>query len=288
MKRSVGWLCCLVLVGLCAVASGAPRPRPWASMLVSGFVDINPDGSVRGYTVDQPDKIPPVVRDVIKQTVQGWRFQVDVSGKVIARAKMSLRIVAKPVGREKFSIGVEGAEFADDAAAAGEQLTERTMFTPEYPKEAIKAGTSATVYVLVRVGRDGKVLEAGAEQVNFTLDFPSWKRTRMEDAFARASVVSIRHCIFNVPTKGPFASSPYWYARIPVDFVLHRWDRSSDVAQGYGAWEPYLPGSRRPLPWVEDQRMVASAPDAIPDSGLTMLDGQVRLVTNWENENWEN
>lgn len=280
MKRSVGWLCCLVLAGLCAVASGAPRPRPWASMLVSGVVDINPDGSVRGYTVDHPEKIPSVVRDVIKQTVQGWRFQVDVSGKVIARAKMSLRIVAKPVGSEKFSIGVEGTEFADDSAAAGEELTERTMPSPEYPQRAIKEGTAATVYLLVRVGRDGKVLNVGAEQVNFTLDCPLEKRARMEDEFVHATLLAAQHWTFNVPTKGPSASSPYWFVRVPVSFTLHHWDRSPAVAQGYGAWEPYLPGPRRLLLWVADQGMVASAPDAIPDSGLTMLDARVRLVTD--------
>ena len=267
-----GWL-----LGISVVASPPPRPRPWASMLLSGYVDINPDGGVRDYALDKPGKIPPAVQEVVRQTVHGWRFKVDVKGKVIARARMSLRVVAKPVGRTDFSISLEGAQFTDDTTRPGEELTRHSIIRPIYPKDAIDEGAAATVYVLARVGRDGHVLDAGAEQVNFTLNCPPSSRPRLEKLFARASESAIRHWTFDVPTKGPQAGAPYWYARIPVVYSLFS-DVGPSISQEYGSWQPYLPGPRRSFPWVNDEGVIASAPDATPGDQPVLLGGPLQLI----------
>lgn len=93
MRRIFVRMGCLTLLGLCTVVSATPRPRLWATMLLSGYLDIGPDGSVRDYAMDHPEKIPAAVLGVIKQTVSGWRIKVNMTGRVIARARMSLRMV---------------------------------------------------------------------------------------------------------------------------------------------------------------------------------------------------
>ena len=277
MGRTIARVGCWMLLGLSMVVSAGTPPRPWASMLLSGAVDINPDGAVRDVQLDHPEKIPPVVLGVIRQTAKGWRFKVDVTGKVVARARMSVRIVAKPVERTKFAIEVEGLDFTDDSPTYGEQLLEKFVPAPSYPLDAASLGTSATVYVLVRVGRDGHVLDAGAEQVNFTMDCPQSSRKGIANLFAHASELAIRRWTFIVPTKGPRAGDPYWYARIPVAYDLN-YDATRPSSNEYGSWQPYLPGERRPLSWLKDQSLVASAPDAVPDGRSSLLGGALQLV----------
>lgn len=277
MGLTIARVGCWMLLGLSMVASAGALPRPWASMLLSGTVDINPDGGVRDVQLDHPEKIPPVVLGVIRQTAKSWRFKVDVTGKVVARARMSLRIVAKPLERTKFSIEVEGMDFTDDSLTEGEQLLRQSTPIPSYPRDAISLGTSATVYVLARVGRDGHVLDAGAEQVNFTMDCPRDSRKAIANLFAHASELAMRHWTFAVPTKGPRAGDPYWYVRVPFAFQLS-YDGMRPRAAAYASWQPYLPGERRPLSWLKEQSLAASAPDAVPDGQSSLLGGTLQLV----------
>lgn len=277
MRRIFVRMGCLMLLGLCTVVSATLGPRSWATMLLSGYVDIGPDGSVRDYAMDHPEKIPPAVLGVIRQAVSGWRFKVNMTGKVIARARMSLRMVARPLGRMKYSVGVEGVQFAGDTATPATLRFERKTPAPRYPRDALGLRTAANVYVLVRIGRDGHVVDAGAEQVNFTLDCPSTSRAGLENQFAMASVRAVRQWTFHVPSKGPEANAPYWDALVPVRFVLN-WDGGQSPSNAYGAWQTYQPGALRALPWLKSKSLVASAPDAIPDGQPSLLDGAVQLA----------
>ncbi len=201
MRRIFVRMGCLMLLGLCTVVSATLGPRSWATMLLSGYVDIGPDGSVRDYAMDHPEKIPPAVLGVIRQAVSGWRFKVNMTGKVIARARMSLRMVARPLGRMKYSVGVEGVQFAGDTATPATLRFERKTPAPRYPRDALGLRTAANVYVLVRIGRDGHVVDAGAEQVNFTLDCPSTSRAGLENQFAMASVRAVRQWTFRTQQR---------------------------------------------------------------------------------------
>lgn len=278
MKRIFVGLCGLVLFGLCSVASSAPRERAWSSTLVSGTLDINPDGSVRDYTMDQPDKIPGVVLAVIKKTVPAWRFDVDTSRNVIAQTKMSIRVVAKPVDDGKMAFGVEGVHFGRQDGEDTDQLRELSHPSPVYPRAAIKEFASATVYMVVRVGRDGRVMDLAAEQVNFTNRVAPSRRAYLEKIFTNASELALRRWTFDVPTSGPDAASPYWLARIPFAYSLRSWN-SSNEPPAYGSWQPYVPGPRLATPgWMQEQTGLASAPDAIPDGGITPIRNGLHLA----------
>ena len=271
MKRIFGCLCALLLFGVYSTASSAASERAWSSMLVSGTLDINPDGSVRDYKLDQPDKIPGIVLAVLKKTVPGWQFDVGTSRKVIRQTKMSIRVVAKPLDGRKMSFSVEGVNFGAQGGHSPDQLSERSVRQPVYPAAAIKEFASATVYMVVRVGRDGHVLDLAAEQVNFTNRVARARRTYLERVFIKSSESALRGWTFNVPTSGPDAASSSWLARVPVAYSLHSW-RMPFRAPAYGSWQPYVPGPRLATPgWMQEQNGLASAPDAIPDDGISLL-----------------
>lgn len=72
MKRS---LC--VLLGLLAlfVLSSASGKSVDASMIVTGTIVVNPDGTVQGYSLDEQDKLPPSVVGLVSRTVARWKFK---------------------------------------------------------------------------------------------------------------------------------------------------------------------------------------------------------------------
>lgn len=278
MKRIFACLITMTMLGLWSMTASASSDRAWSSMLVSGIIDINPDGSVRDYRMDQAQKIPGIVLSVLKQTVPSWHFKLSTANNVIAQAKMSIRVVAQPVDGGKMAFSVEGVNFGAADAQAAEQLKYRSHPAPGYPSAAVQDFASATAYMVVRIGRDGHVLDVAGEQVNFTAPVVPSKRGYLEKVFVNASAAAIRHWTFDVPTRGPEAGSAYLVARIPMTFEFRMWN-SPNKPEAYGSWQPYLPGPRLATPdWMQNQTGLASAPDAIPDDGITQLKNGLHLA----------
>lgn len=247
-------------------------------MLVSGIVDINPDGSVRDYRMDQAQKIPGIVLTVLKQTVPSWHFEVGTAHNVIAQAKMSIRVVAEPVDGGKMAFSVEGVNFGAADPKVADQLEYRTHPAPVFPAAATQESASATTYMIMRIGRDGHVLDVAAEQVNFTAPVAPVRRSYLERVFVNASTKAIRNWTFDVPTRGPEAGFPYFLARVPVTFNLLGWYASYEPP-AYGSWQPYVPGPRLATPeWMQGQTGLASAPDAIPNGVITQLKSGLHLA----------
>lgn len=148
MKRLLLGLFCVLLSGATLAAGpNAVRKRAQASMLVTGSVEVAPDGSVRGYAIDQPDQLPPVVVDLIRKNVPTWTFvPVLVDGRpVAAKAKMSLRMVAKRIDDQHESIGITGAQFGQKDADAAEDISYKNHPSPQYPGLSLRAHVSGTV-----------------------------------------------------------------------------------------------------------------------------------------------
>src|SRR3546814_19151863 len=95
-----------LLLAVAAVAVAAPkqvREQTEATMLLTGTIGINADGSMDDYEIDNEDKVPDYVLENLAKWVPAWRFKpVLVDGKAVpARAGMNLRRLAKPseIGR---------------------------------------------------------------------------------------------------------------------------------------------------------------------------------------------
>jgi hypothetical protein len=158
----IGLFCLLVSGTSLAAGPAAARARIQASMLLTGTIVVAPDGSVRSYAIDHADVVEPAVTALMGRTIPQWKFQpVLLDGQpVAAQAKMSLRVVARPIGDDNYKIAISGTHFGQDEP--GSRLSAAGQQHPRYPERAVRARVGGTVYLVLRVGRQGQVEDAAA------------------------------------------------------------------------------------------------------------------------------
>ncbi|WP_049622225.1 energy transducer TonB [Frateuria defendens] len=278
MKRLLGGLGALLAASVLssavqAAGPGAVRKRVEASMLVTGSIVVAPDGSVQSYALDQPEKLPPAVVELVGKSAPQWRFRpVQVDGRpATAKAAMSLRVVADQLGGDRYTVSIRDTRFGQDAPGERPALQDRRA--PAYPREAVMARVSGTVYLLLRVGRDGRVEDEAAEQVNLGAVASDNELAHWRQVLAQAALGAARGWHFEPPTAGPRAGAKEWVVRVPVAFRLR--ERGAGLP-GYGQWEAYVPGPREPVPWLH-QKPVAGG-DALPDGGVYLVGGDLQLA----------
>lgn len=286
MKRILSGLFCVLLSGMAmADGSSAVRKSVQATMLVSGTVEVAADGSVTHYTLDHPEELPKVVTGLLAQAVPAWRFKpVVVDGKpAAAKAPMSLRVVAKPQGNGNYSVSVVAVWFGDGAKnqseTSAETISYKTRVQPVYPRDAADRQVSGTVYVLLKVGRDGNVADAVAEQVNLRV-VPSSNSEMVwcQRVLADAALYAMKRDRFNLPTVGKDVNRPFWVARVPVTFTLNGDTRVAVREAAYGHWQAYVPGPVQRPDWASGRGSSGNA-DAVPEGGALLADTSLDLLT---------
>lgn len=284
----------LPMLALAHGGAGTAKGSIEASMLVTGEIGVNPDGSVYGYSLDKRDKLPATVVQLIGETLPDWKFTpVVVRGRpVLAKALMSLRVVAHQSSPGHFVASIEGAAFGNDAEQAnrlpecahGACLTYRERQPPDYPLNLAREGVGGTVYVGVEINRQGHVADAAVRQVDLRKLADSTQLARWRNDFERATLDAARKWTFNVPTTGEGAQQSQWFVVIAVNYVLTVHGHS--LAPGYGQWDAYVPGPIQVLPWTRQgaPREVTSNADAIPDTGEPFIeDARFVLLTQLSN-----
>ncbi|MGH8213865.1 MAG: energy transducer TonB, partial [Rhodanobacteraceae bacterium] len=251
-----------------------------ASMLVTGLIAVNADGGVYSYSLDERDKLPAGVINLIKGTVSEWKFEpVKVNGKpVFTKALMSLRIVARQNSSGQYQARVEGASFARDTAQSLKSpecandacLTPAYRRPPAYPLELLQDRVSGTAYVVLRVNREGRVTDAAIRQIDLRniADEIQLKRWRLASAHASLAVVS--DWKFNIPTTGDEANKDDWVVSVPINYLLD----GITPQLTYGKWDAYVPGPVQKIPWAEDDANRTPSnrsADAIPDNGTAFI-----------------
>lgn len=256
------------------------RQEVEASMLVTGHVDIDRSGQVTAHVLDQQDKLPAYVVSLIERALPVMRFEpVLVDGApVLARAKMSLRMVATPSGNGDMDLRIAGAHFGEDeiAGTSAESVRSIEMKPPRYPTTVLDMGGKGTVYLLVRVGRDGRVADVAAEQVNLTALGNAREMRVIRERLAKAAINGARDWTFAPPTQGEAVSSEYWVVRVPVEFYIGR-----DGAPGYGEWSAYHPGELTRPSWAAPTPPGFS-PDTLVAGGVTPEVSRFKLLTPLE------
>ena len=285
MKRSIVFVLLLMLsVPMLACASGTPVE---ASMVITGTITVNPDGSVRGYALDKENALPPYVLQIVQKTVPHWEFMpIKTDGKAVtAKTGMSLRIVADMTDAKHATIRVAGAEFGCDAYASrslpgecppGAEVLPGKRTPPEYPVEAERMGVSGEVFLVLQVGRDGRVTQAAVRQVN--LYRLTDDRAPLRRELAYASLKAARNWRFKVPTVGPEAAKQHWIVQVPVNYTLR-----GSKSPGYGAWRAYVPGPVQVIPWSDDDATKAShgSADAVARDATFVKDNRFVLKTQF-------
>lgn len=266
-----------------AVAAEAPYE---ATMVVTGTIVVNPDGSVRTYTLDNEAQIPPDLVGLIKATVTDWKFEpvLDAGKPVVAETGMSLRLIAHQTDSNHATAAVAGASFGcavgprSDLANCGPfAVTYAYATQPKYPYNALMSQMSAVAYVLLQIGPDGHVAKAAVRQVNLR------ERMRAQDAdtlrgdFGDAALAAARRFVFHLSDAARQAASRgTMIVTVPFNFSM----RDDRVA--YGHWMAYMPGPVKTIPWSGQQRQglaVEHGTDAVPASEPFANDARFVLLT---------
>lgn len=263
--------CVLMLLSCLAVAS--PRSQLEASMLVEGEIDVDAQGGVERYTLSQREKLPPDVVDLIDAHIATWRFEpMHVDGRPVAiRNKMGLLLVAVPSGEGLVRIEMRNLSFYP-VEEQGHELEVVSMAAPVYPRTAADRGVSGTVYLVLRIGTDGRVEDAAVEQVNLRVVASRVEMERWRGVLARSAVDKAHTWTYRRATRGEKAGSTEpVFARVPVAFSLDRREPR------YGRWQAYVPGPRQPVPWLPADD--GTPPDALASGGLYPIgrEGGLRL-----------
>jgi hypothetical protein len=212
---------------------------------------------------------------MVDMAVPHWEFKpVLIDGKPAnVVTDMSIRVVAKKIDEDNYSVAIRSAGFGDNSGKPEERVRSQNLKAPGYPEAAAYAGVTGTAYLLVRAGRDGKVIDAVAEQVNLGVVDDERSMDRWRRVLADASLRQARRWTFTPPTEGKSAGDDFWVVRVPVVFSL-------DGKAAYGRWEAYVPGPRHPNPWERDKEGSSFSPDALvpgqaylAGSGLKLLSG---------------
>ena len=191
------------------------------------------------------------------------------------RTDMSIRVVARKIDADNYSVGIRSAGFGARSGKPGERVRSVAMAPPRFPDLAARAGVTGTVYLLVKAGPDGKVIDVVAEQVNLRViagerDMERWRRL-----FAETSLSKARGWLFAPPTEGGEATKDSWVLRVPVAFTL-----AGPAHAAYGQWESYVPGPRLPNPWQEDSEGTAFNPDVLPPGDAYLAGSGPVLLTD--------
>src|SRR4249919_334705 len=261
-----------------AAGPGAVRKQIEASMLVTGKIQVDTSGKVAGFSLDEKDKLPEGVVSLIGTAVPTWRFEpVLIDGKAANVATdMNIRVVAKKVDKDSFTITIRSAGFGDRTGKPEERPRPVSMEPPRYPDSAARNGVSGTVYLLVRAGRDGKVSDVFVEQVNLKAVADETTMARWRRMFEDASVWQAKRWTFAPPTEGDDARSDFWVLRVPVMFSF---DDPRSAKAAYGRWEAYVPGPRQANPWKEDKEGAAFSPDTLAPGGAYLAGSGLKLLT---------
>ncbi len=278
---SIGLGLLMLLSAFLAEAAGTRaevRQSVENSMLVTGTVDIGIDGAVTGHSIDRPEKLPRVVLDLVVRTVPAFRFEpVLVNGKTVhARAKMGLRVVARQQDDGNFSLRLASADFGADKPIEGEEVVAKRMKPPVYPAAAYTANITGTVYLVIKVDREGKAEQVLVEQTNLTVLGNDRQMTRAREILEGASIAAARDWRFVIPTKGTAAMDDHWSVRVPVAFSL--WSGPTSVATPYGKWRAYVPGPKQRVPWISDEENRRN-PDALVAGVATRVGSGPKLLT---------
>jgi hypothetical protein len=270
----------LVSFGLHANGPGAVRKTIESSMLVTGWAMIATDGSVTALEVDEREKVPESVLRLVDTARSQWKFQpVLVDGVARkARARMSLRIVARKFDAERYELKLQGGYFGEEAMTPEERLARGgtimpvSMKPPFFPLSAAQVGARGTVYLVLKVGADGAVEEAFAEQVNLRIVGSEHEMNKLRSLFAKNAMTAAKAWRFRFPPGYQVAADEF--VRVPVDYEFQ-----GEAKPGYGQWNTYVPGPRHRLPWEKGELDASQSPDALVAGVLYQAGRGMRLLT---------
>lgn len=282
--RTLLLLCGLLTATICTAGSpAAVRRQAESSLQVTGNIDISVDGKVVGYTLDNPEKLPKGIVDMVARIAPHWAFEpAALGGKAVSRSRMTLQFVAKKQQDGTLTVALRSGSFDNPSPESRPSIDRRGFHKPNYPITALQGVmVSGIVYVVVRYDRAGNLVDVDAERVDLRVIGSEAQMTRWRDVLARNTLSAVKYWKLVVPDGALPQGETHGTGRIPVAYTVDEDDTTGRPP--YGRWETYIPGPQKLIPWWSATPMAATAPDtlapgAFHDSGtgrrlLTPLDG---------------
>lgn len=279
-KAWMGLLCGL----LAGVAQSAPAEPPAieASMQVTGTLSVDEAGVVTGYALDQREKLPPPVVELLAKTLPTVRFQpVLHDGRPSAvQAKMTLQVVAHRIDPQHAAVALQAAHFVetsmDTTTAPATNFVSIARRVPiTYPPKATMAGLSGTVYVALRIDRTGHVVDAQARQVNLRYLDKAERMDHWREVLALPTLERVRQYTFHVPTTGPHADDAYFSGVLCVVYLFE-----DQHLPGYGEWDSHIPGPKQDIAWLDaDNRGAVDNTGALANGEFALAGSGMKLLT---------
>lgn len=248
-----------LLLALLTGPASAEEPRIYAAY-TTGELVVDAEGRVASVTLDHKD-LGAKVMAAFEEKIRAWRFEpVITEGRAAeARARMHLGLLVREKTEDTaVTLEVRAVRFSDlpdsrqvvatGTDALGAKAAGLRMPPPIYPGSPRRAGVGATLWLLVRVGADGRVEKVGtqaADLMSLEAITPEWQKSHLQQ-FVDAAVKATRK--WRLPG---FAGTD---VRVPMTFPLHGDDRRR--------WVPIVPMPVEVPPWV-----VLCENDAIPLNG---------------------
>lgn len=268
-------LAALLFLGLALTAQAGKQERMVeSSLLVSGHITISADGKVLSHRLDDAETLPEGIAALTAHLASKWTFEPTALGDAKAsRSRMRLLYVAKRQDDGKLALELRSANFEADMPKEARIRLARKSTQIQYPRALVQNNVSGTVYLKIRVGRDGKVMDIDASHVNLRTIGGENKMALWRNLLSSASIKAIRDWTFQPPTTGPDVDAPHWTGIMPVSFNAYL-----DEPQP-GKWESYIPGPRKVIPWADSQGMTAEQTDALAPSEFNSSGNNRRLTS---------
>jgi hypothetical protein len=246
-----------------------------ASVQVTGSIAMDAVGNVVAHSIDHPEKLDAGALQLVEQTVPNWKFKPVVDNGVgrPVKARMTVFLVAKKLDPKHFSVRIRSVHFDDLAAVASDSvIPEKMAISKDLVEVLMVHQVEGTVYLAVRVGRDGHVAEAVAEQVNLRMIGTPAQMNKVRDVLAKPALKAASRWTFKPPTTGASAQDDSWTVVVPIQFLLDR-------KPVYGAWESYVPGPLNTVPWRTNGDAASASPEALAAGQATQLGLGPQLLT---------
>lgn len=258
--RRLALFCALIVFSFAIFAAkgpGAVRKQIESSMLVTGTIDIDASGRVAAYGLDKPEELPEGIIAMAAAQVPSWAFDPIVvpADQTTTRSRMSLRFIAKQHEGQQPRVTLQGARFFSARDMDGFPIDRERSTAIVYPLTAMRnLFVSGTVYMAVRVDRNGHVVDTAVEQINLTVVGSENETERWRQVLGRHWQQGIKRLRFDVPASAFVDNNSTVTGRIGFHFR-----RADAPAWQYGDWEPHVPGPHTRIEWLPD-------PDARPDT----------------------
>src|SRR3546814_397588 len=126
---------------------------------------------------------------------------------------MTVRMLARPSGEDKFEVSIAGTSFGLDGWRPTDNVQRLEMKPPHYPRDVVRGGGQGTAYLVLKVGRQGAVEDVVVERVNLSVYASKREMDRFRKRLGAAAAKAAWDWTFIPPSTGDLAQDASWSVR---------------------------------------------------------------------------